>query len=396
MVLNRYNYTQLRILNLLRLQPGISRVEIANRTGLGKATVSTIISAFIDEGIVFEEGTGEQLGSAGRRPVKLRLNGRNCLAIGVELTGRECIAVLADINSEPLRVVRHLTPNVSVNASIEIIVQAVNELLDGYNTSNVLGIGVGVPGPVDSTRQRVIQAENLNWFDVPLGKMLAEYLDKPIMIVKRHDAGALGEYRYGIGKTIKDLLYLSIGMGIGGGIIANGMLYEGADGSACEVGHITIVPGGHRCKCGNFGCLETVASYPAIVARVKEQIKAGRETLLVDRTGGPTQPITIAAIIQTAQQGDALAIDVLQESAGYIGTAVAVVINILNPSMVVIRGELAVLGDLFFEPIREVVRRQAFSISLTNVQIVPGSLGSRAAAIGAAVLVIDRSFNQDS
>ena len=174
------------------------------------------------------------------------------------------------------------------------------------------------------------------------------------------------------------------------------MVYEGADGSSCEVGHITIVPDGHRCKCGNFGCLETVASYPAIVVRAKEQIKSGKETLLIKRTRGLTQPITITAIIQAAQQGDALAIEVLQEAAGYIGIAVAGVINILNPSMVIIRGELTALGDLFFEPIREVVRRQAFSISLTNVQIVPSSLGPRAAAIGAAALVIDHCFNQNS
>ncbi|MCP4402571.1 MAG: ROK family transcriptional regulator [bacterium] len=396
MILHQQNSSQLHILNLLRLRPGISRVEIVELTGLGKATVSTIISGFINEGIAFEEGTGEQLGPAGRRPVKLKLNEQLCLSVGVELTGSECIATLTDLYSEPLRVVRHPMPNVSVEASVAVIIKAISELVDGYDLSKVLGVGVGVPGPVDVTRQRVIQAENLDWFDVPLGSLLTKELDKPVLIVKRQNAGALGEYRYGIGKNTDNLLYISIGIGIGGGIITNGKLYEGHGGGACEIGHMTIVPDGYRCKCGNSGCLETVASCPAIAVRAKEQIRTGRETMLIDRTSSLPQPITIVAIIQAAQQGDALAIEVIREAAGYMGSAVANVVNLLNPAMVIFGGELAALGDLFFEPIRETVRSHAFPISLTDLQIVPGALGPRAAAIGAAALIIDRLFSPDA
>jgi len=383
---------QLRILNLLRLRPGISRIEIVNQTGLGKATVSTIISEFINEGVVCEGGAGVQLGPAGRRPIQLKLNGQIYLAVGVELTGSECIATLTDLYCDPLRAVRYPTPDVSVAASIKVIVQAVNELVDGFDASRLLGIGIGVPGPVDAGRQRVIQAENVGWFDVPLGPMLTAQLNKPVMVMKRQNVGALGEYWYGVGKNSPNLSYISIGVGISCGAIINGKLYEGASGIAGEIGHITIVPNGYPCKCGNFGCLETVASCPAIVVRVREQIKAGRETLLVDQTKGVLQSITSEMVIQAAQQGDDLAIEVIQEAAGYMGIAIASVINLLNPSMVIIGGELAELGDLFLDPIREVVRRQAFSISLATAKIVPSSLGPRAAAIGAAALVIDQYF----
>jgi glucokinase-like ROK family protein len=383
---------ELRILNLLRVYPGISRSQIVSRTGLSKATVSTIVSEFIQEGVVCEAGAGVQIASAGRRPVKLRLNGQIRLAIGVELTGSECIATLTDLYSDPLRVVRYPMADVSVDASIDLIVQSVNQLLDGYDASRLLGVGVGVPGPVDATRQRVIQAENIGWFDVPLGPMLAERIGKPVTVVKRQNAGALGEHWHGIGKSHANLLYISVGVGIGCGIIVHGELYEGANGSAGEIGHITVVPDGHRCRCGNLGCLETLASCPAIAVRAREKTKEGRETLLADWARGVLQSITSDMVIEAARKGDPLAIEVIQEAASYLGIAIANVINLFNTSMVIIGGELLELGDLFLEPISEVVQRRAFSIPLSTVEVVPSSLGHNAAAIGAATLIIDHSF----
>ena len=213
---------QFRVLNLLRLHPGISRSEIVKRTGLSKATISTIVSELISEELVREVGTGIQMASAGRRPVKLRLNGQVRLAIGAELTGSECIAVLTDLYSEPLRVVRYPMAESSVEASIELIVQAVSQLLEEYDPDRLLGVEVGVPAIVDATRQRVVQAENIGWFDVPLGLTLTERIGKPVTVVNRNNAGAMGEYRYGIGKGHDNLLYISMGVGIGCGIIVRG------------------------------------------------------------------------------------------------------------------------------------------------------------------------------
>ena len=143
---------QLRILNLLRLQPGISRAEIVNQTGLGKATVSTIVSEFIRDGIVYEVGTGVQLSSAGRRPIRLELKEQARLVIGVELTGSECVAVITDLYADPLRIVRYPMAESSVDTSLDLIVRSVHQLLDGYEAERLLGVGVGVPGPVDVER----------------------------------------------------------------------------------------------------------------------------------------------------------------------------------------------------------------------------------------------------
>lgn len=383
---------QQRILNLLRLHPGISRAELVNQTGLSKATVSTIVAELIDEELVYEDGIGVQTASAGRRPVKLKLNGQIRLAVGVELTGSECIAALTDLYSEPLRLVRYPMAESSVNTSINFIVRALDELLEGYDPSRLLGVEVGVPGPVDELRQRVVQAENIGWFDVPLGPMLTERLGKPVTVVKRQNAGAVGEYWHGIGKGRSNLLYVSVSVGIGCGIIVGGELYEGANGSAGEIGHITIIPDGHRCKCGNFGCLETLASSPAIAVRAREKVREHPESLLAEWSKGVLQSITGRTVMAAAGQGDALAVEVIQEAGHYLGIAIANVVNLFNPSMVIIGGEMLELGDLFLDPVREVVQRRSFSIPLSAVEVVPSSLGHYTAAIGAATLVVDRFF----
>jgi N-acetylglucosamine repressor len=381
------------ILNLLRLSPGISRAEISRRTGLGKATVSAIVSELITGGIAAEIGAGVQTGPAGRRPVRLRLNGNFRSAIGVELTGSECVASLTDLYADPMRLLRYPMPESSVETSIEIICQAVRELMDGYDWARLLGIGVGVPGPVNADRQRVIQAENIGWVDVPLGTMLYRQFKKPVMVVKRQNAGALGEYWYGIGKGEPSLLYVSIGIGIGSGMIIGGDLYEGVNGSAGEIGHINITPDGPRCECGNLGCLETFASTTAIATRAKELMRRGRPSILFEWTKGGLESITGRMVLNAAGKGDPLALEVVQEAARYVGIAIATAVNLFNPSMVVIGGEVLELGELFLEPIRDVVRYRSFSISLAGVKIVSSSLGHRAAAIGAATLAINRFFS---
>ncbi len=383
---------QLRILNLLRLQPGISRSEISHQTGLSKATVSTIVAELIDEGLVCEDGVGVQTSTAGRRPIKLKLNGQVRLAIGIELTGSECIAALTDLYSEPLRVLRYPMLDSSVDAVINIIVQAVDELLEGYEIGRLLGVEVGVPGPVDAAQQRVIQAENIGWFDVPLAPMLAQRIGKPVTVVKRQNAGAVGEYWHGAGKGHENLLYVSVNVGIGSGIILRGELYDGANGSAGEIGHITVIPDGHRCKCGNSGCLETVSSTAAIAVRAREKARECNESLLLEWSKGALQSINSDTVIKAAGQGDSLAIEVVQEAACYLGIAIANIISLFNPSLVIIGGEMLKLGDLFLDPVRGEVQRRSFSIPLAAVEVVPSSLRYRAAAIGAATLVIDRFF----
>ena len=383
-----------RILNLLRLRPGISRVEIVNRTGLGKGTVSTIVSRLIREGVVREVGKGVQLASVGRPPVKLKLNACVHLAIGIELTGSECIAALTDLYSDPLRVEYCTMPDLSVDAALDAIARTVDQLMDGYDMASLLGVGVGVPGLVDETQQRVIYGENIEWFDVPLGPMLSERTGKPVMVIPRPAAGVLGEYWYGIGKGHANLAYIPVGIGIGCGILVRGELYKGSTGCAGEIEHIIVAPDGQgqRCRCGNVGCLGTLASLPAIVTQAREGVEQGRKTVLAEWTQGVSPSTTSEMVIRAAGEGDPLSVEIVQQAAGYLGIAVSTVISLFNPSMVIIDSEMLELGDMFLDPIRKTVHRRAFPKALPAVKVVPGSLGRQATAIGAATLVIDRFF----
>jgi glucokinase-like ROK family protein len=381
-----------RILNLIRLNPDISRIEISNQTGLGKATVSSIVTELLDDHVVFEDGANQDTANAGRRPVKLRLNNQKRLAMGIELTGSEIIGILADLYSQPLRIVRHVPQSSKVEASLEVIEQIYDELLAGYDKDLLLGIGVGVPGSVSLDQQRVIQAVNIGWFDIPLGKLIHEKLGTPVVVVKRQHAGAFGEYRHGIGKGKPTLLYVSIGVGIGSGIVLNGEPYQGINGGAGEIGHITIVPDGQRCNCGNFGCLETVASCPAIATRARERIKQGGTSILSQYTEGLLESITAKMVFTAADAGDSLAREVISEAAGYIGIAIANVVNLFNPALVIVGGEVLENSNLFLEPILAEVRRRALSMPLSVVEVVPSSLGYLAASIGASTLIIDRFF----
>lgn len=385
---------QLRILNLLRFNPGISRVELAGQTGLGKATVSNVVSELINEGVVYEDGTGPQAGPAGRRPIRLRLNGEFQLAIGAELTGSECIAALTDLYAAPLRFVRYPVPDTSVETCLDLLAQAVRELIAGEDITRLLGVGVGLPGPVDEAHRSVIQAENIGWVNIPLAALLEERIARPVTVIKRTNAGALGEYWYGAGKFHQDLAYISVGLGIGSGLILGGVLYEGANGSAGEIGHLAVVPQGSRCKCGKQGCLETVASSPAIAQRAWQKLgQANDSGLLLAWTEGRLESITGRLVIEAARQGDPLAVEVVQEAGRYLGVAIAHIVNLFNPSLVVIGGDVLELGDLFINSVKETMASQAFSIPLGCVQIVPSELGYQAAAIGAATVVIDRFFS---
>ena len=391
---------QFRILGLLRSYPGISRAEIVDRTGLGKATISSLVARMIGDELVVEEGVGEQTATAERRPIKnkkrrnikLKMNSLARLAIGVELSGTDCVAALTDLYSNPLQIVRQSIPDNSVPASISAISKSLETLLLEHDPSKLLGVGIGVPGPVDVARRRVLQAENLGWFDVPFADLAEAQLGVPTSVVKRQHAGALGEYWYGVGRGCQRLIYISIGVGIGCGIILEGELYSGANGTAGEIGHISVVPDGHRCRCGNFGCLETVASTPAIVLRVKEKLRKGRSTSIITWPGSSIDSITIDKVIVGAQEGDPVAVEAMQEAARYLGGAIATVVNLYNPSLIILGGKVVELGDLFLKPIREEVLRRSFSLSLADLEIVPSSLGEQAVPIGAATLVIDRLF----
>ena len=254
----------------------------------------------------------------------------------------------------------------------------------GIGQDAFIGIGVGSPGPLDRRTGTVLETPNLGWRNFPLRDLVANATGLEAVLDNDANAAALGEWWMGAGRKVGTLLGLTLGTGIGGGIVLDGRVYHGASDVAGEVGHMTIDSTGRKCKCGNYGCLEAYASGPAIAARALEGLEAGAASLLPELVEGDLGRITAETVYEAIVAGDAYATEVMRETAKFLGTGLANLINMLNPEMVVISGGVTRAGDHMFEPLRAEVRKRAFRPASERCRIVASELGDMAGVIGAA------------
>ena len=254
----------------------------------------------------------------------------------------------------------------------------------GLDADAFLGIGLGSPGPLNRSTGTVIETPNLGWRNFPLRDLISRAVGLDAELDNDANAATLGEWWQGAGRGVRTLVGVTLGTGIGGGIVLDGHVYHGASDAAAEIGHMTIDSTGRRCNCGNYGCLEAYASGPAIAARAREGLETGAESLLPDMVDGDLARITAEAVSDAIVAGDVYAAEVMKETAKFLGTGVANLINILNPEMVVISGGVTRAGDHLFEPLKAEVRKRAFSSNAESCRIVGSELGDMAGVIGAA------------
>lgn len=256
----------------------------------------------------------------------------------------------------------------------------------GGMTADFAGVGIGSPGPLDRQTGTVINTPNLGWRNFPLRDLIANAVHMPASLDNDANCATYGEWWLGAGRNVDNLVGLTLGTGIGGGIVLDGEIFHGVSDAAGEIGHMTIDSTGRRCKCGNYGCLEAYASGPAIALRAIEGIEAGAESLLPALVDGRLEEITAATVYEAVILGDPYANEVMRETAKFLGAGVGSIINILNPEMVVISGGVTRAGDHLFVPLRAEVRRRAFRSAEEACQIVSGQLPDLAGVIGAAAV----------
>ncbi|HLE78012.1 MAG TPA: ROK family protein [bacterium] len=310
-------------------------------------------------------------------------------AIGVDLGGTKILTAVVADDGGVLARDRVATPQDGPDSVVEAVAKTVDAVVAaaGLARTALVGVGVGAPGPLNAQTGVVFQPPNLTgWHDVPFGPMLTERLRLPVGLANDANAAALGEWRFGAGRGIDDLVYLTISTGIGGGIIIGGTLLEGVSGTAGEIGHMTIDVNGPRCVCGNTGCLEVLAAGPAIARAAQAAVTAGTPSTLLDRAGGKVERITARVVAAAAAAGDALAADVFRRAATYVGVGVANLLNLLNPAMVIVGGGVSQAGDLLLEPIRVTARARAFERPARDARIVLAQLGDNVGAVGAAAV----------
>lgn len=360
------------ILDTVRKHAPISRADVAEMTGLNKATVSNLVSDLIERKLILELGPGQS--SGGRKPTMLLFNRHAGYAIGINLDVDRYQALLCDLSghivSDSGVKLLHSTEPAFVFAELaKTVEQFIAEAPE--SPYQVIGIGIGVPGMVDE--QGTIQfAPNLGWEHMPLLPMMQErFPDTTIIIENEANAGAIGEYRYGSGKDSPHLIYVSVGSGIGTGIIIGGELLRGALGYSGEMGHMTIEANGRLCSCGNRGCWELYASEKALA---NDRIK---------------QPFTtLEEVLKLAEEDDPAALHALQQIGEYLGVGITNLVNSFNPQLILVGNKLAQSERWVSNPLHRTVQQRALRSHQSGMRIEFSNLGSHATALGAASMVI--------
>jgi glucokinase len=317
---------------------------------------------------------------AARWIVGVDIGGTNVVVGLVPVEGGEALA-LRSFPTLPERGAEDVVRRVG-----QAVKDAVQETLSvtGAPPEAVAGMGVGSPGPLNRESGVVVKTPNLGWTDFPLRDLLIEATGLDATLDNDANCATFGEWWLGAGRGVRSLVGITLGTGIGGGIVIDGNLLHGASDAAAEIGHMTIDFTGRRCKCGNYGCLEAYCSGPNIAARAVEGIEAGVETVLWDLVEGELERVTAATVYEAVVLDDPWANEVMAETAKILAVGIANVINILNPEAVVIAGGVTRAGDHLFVPLRSEIRRRAFKSAEAACRILPAELPETAGVIGAA------------
>lgn len=322
--------------------------------------------------------------------------------VGVDLGGTNIVVGVLPIDGGDVLALRKMSTEAQRGAKFVVdrigrmMEESIGEVLaeHGGTRDDFAGIGIGSPGPLDRASGVVLNTPNLGWRNFPLRDLISNAARLPATLDNDANCATYGEWWMGAGRNVDTLVGLTLGTGIGGGIVLDGQIYHGVSDAAAEIGHMTIDSTGRKCKCGNYGCLEAYASGPAIALRAIEGIEAGAESMLPDLVEGKLEDMSAATVYEGVVLGDPYANEVMKETAKLLGAGVANIINILNPAMVVIAGGVTRAGDHLFVPLRAEVRRRAFRSAEEACQIVAGQLDGRAGLIGAAAVYKKETYGK--
>jgi predicted NBD/HSP70 family sugar kinase len=385
-------FNRILVLSCIR-QQSVARVEIARQTGLSRTTVSSIMDELLQEGLAQEGAVLSAAPTGGRRATLVRFNADAGICLGVDIGRTHLTMVAANLSGT---ILAHQAGPFEMDLGPQIclpeVVQRLKHFLAHHHLSwaEVIGVGVGLPGTIDVATHVLVHPPHLpGWDGINVRQALIEALDLPIYIDNDANMGALGESRYGAGRKIAHFAYIKVATGIGSGLIVNNRVYRGSSGFAGELGHISFGESGPACDCGNMGCLESVAGAEAIVsdAQRRPSTKGAIE---------PRRHLDIANVIQAAQEGDVASQRAIGRAAVRIGTAIAALINLLNPEAIILDGGVARAGDMLLEPLTKTVASRSIAAAWSRTRLLKGELEQLAIATGAVATVIDAAFTLPS
>jgi predicted NBD/HSP70 family sugar kinase len=366
------------VLNVIKTSGSISRIDISKISGLSAATISGITAELIENDLIFEKEPGDSRG--GRRPILLAINPSGGYVIGFKLTEDHITGVLTDLRA---KVIANQTSPLSEHSTETVILafeDGVNKLLElgAIRINQLLGIGVGLAGIVDSKNGILRHSPILGWENVPLRELLESRLGVSVTIDNDVNTLTFNEQWFGIGQGNDNFLTVTLGRGVGLGMVVNGQLYRGAHGSSGEFGHIVIDPDGPVCDCGKHGCLEALIADPGLIRKARE--KLGDKELTLDE------------LLNRAQRGDEAAQDIYSEAGKTLAWGIANLINVLSPGLIILSGEGVRAGDLIFDPMRVALDDYVMPGLAMDTEIRIDTWDDNAWARGAAGLVLGELF----
>ncbi len=360
----------------------ISRAELARITSLTRTTVSDIVADLLDEGLVSEIGVGSSIG--GKSPILLSLMEDSRHLIGLDLSYNQFRGAVVNLRGKVRELVTIPMHSSNGDEALALVYEIVDRLMKAASLP-LVGIGVGTPGLVNIQDGIVVDAVNLDWKDLPLAHLLEERYHLPVSILNDSQAAAMGEYTYGQKQTIDDnLIVINARHGIGAGIVIGGQLFHGDGGGAGEIGHVVMVPdGGELCRCGNRGCLETVASAQALVRKVQELAPP----VLAAQITGSIHKVTFENIVQDFNRGDPLIRELVFETGRFMGRAISSLVGTLNIKKIIITGDMTSFGESWLAVIQSTLVKTALSSLARDTWVEIGQLGENSIVLGASAML---------
>ena len=366
----------------------ISRADVARSTGLTRTSVSELVAHLLEQGLVKEDGRGPSAG--GKSPILLRVIDEARHLIGIDLANSEFRGAVVNLRGEIRHTVKLPVKSDSGDEALALVYELVDSLLASTDKP-LLGIGIGTPGLIDTGHGVVQQAVNLDWQNLPLGSLLQARYKLPIYVANDSQLAALAEHIFGGGQHTANLVVIKVGRGIGAGIVLNGQLFQGDGSGAGEIGHITVVENGKQCRCGNFGCLETVASTRAIVQKAQELAPVHPDSLL-NRFSAEPHAITIDTIWEAFEADDDLARQIVLEAGRYLGIAAASLVGALNVQHILVVGTMTRFGQLWLEAARQEMLKRSLAMLAQRTQMEVGQLEPNVVILGASALLLTREL----
>ncbi len=353
-----------------------SRIEIARRTHLTRTTVSDMVAELIESGLVEEVGTS--VSSGGKPSILLQMAADSRYLIGLNLAQDKFIGAITNLRGE----IKETCEVPAENGDGQLALRRVYELLDPLTNSRwkpLLGIGVGTPGLVNTRQGLVIQAVNLSWKNLPLGNLLFQRYGLPVSVLNDSQAAAIGEFSYSGHRARRNLIVVNVSEGVGAGILIDGKLFQGDGGGAGEIGHVPVRGNERLCRCGRVGCLETLASARAVL----EQIHAKR----------PEPRLSLSAVCEEFNRGDALARQIVQEAGQAMGEALGGLVAAFDIHCLLLTGEMTCFGEVWLESVRQAMRRSALEQMTEQAHVELGKFDNDACILGAAAHLLLEDYS---